>query len=276
MASKSHIQKLHRPINQKKILLNSIWCFFSICYDTVDIMIFPFLNMRRVLLKISGEMLCKASHEMVNASSLELLYSELKESYEKGVQIGIVLGGGNIWRGRETENLGIFRGKSDLVGMLATIMNALVLSSFLETKGIKTMVFSSHSMPSFCEPFSIDRAERAFAEGRICFFSGGTGNPFFTTDSASALKAIEMKCDVYAKATTVDGVYDKDPRKFSDAVKYETVSFSEVLEKQLSVMDVAAFAMCKDYALPIQVFNGDTPGNIAKVLAGGVIGTLVR
>lgn len=232
--------------------------------------------MRRILLKISGEMLTGNDHEIVNPKALQRVYEELKDAYEKGVQIGIVLGGGNIWRGRETENIGIFRGKSDLVGMLATVMNALVLSSFLEAKNIKTMVFSSQTMPSFCESFSIDRAERAFAEGRICFFCGGTGNPFFTTDSASALKAIEMKCDVYAKATTVDGVYDKDPRKHNDAVKYQKISFSEVLDKRLSVMDIAAFAMCQDYALPIQVFNGDTPGNIAKVLLGEIIGTMVE
>lgn len=232
--------------------------------------------MRRVLLKISGEMLSHTDNETVNPSSLQRIYEELKDGYEKKIQIGIVLGGGNIWRGRETQNLGIFRGKSDLIGMLATVINALVLSSYLQTKGMKTMVFSSHSMPSFCESFSIDRAEKAFSEGYICFFCGGTGNPFFTTDSASALKAIEMQCDMYAKATTVDGVYNKDPRKYTDAIKYDTVSFEEVLEKRLSVMDIAAFALCQDNTLPIQVFNGEIPGNIAKVLNGEVIGTMVQ
>lgn len=233
-------------------------------------------GMRRVLLKVSGEMLSGSTENIVRHDALLRLYDELKDAYAKGVQIGIVLGGGNIWRGRETQDLGIFRGKSDLVGMLATVMNALVLSSFLQTKGIKTTVFSSNSMPSFCEAFSIDRAEKAFEDGNICFFCGGTGNPFFTTDSASALKAIEMRCDLYAKATTVDGVYDKDPRKHSDAIKYDRVSFAEVLEKRLSIMDIAAFAMCQDYALPIQVFNGDVPGNISQVLSGKIIGTMVQ
>jgi uridylate kinase len=157
-------------------------------------------------------------------------------------------------------------------------MNALVFSAFLEKKGVKTAVFSSRSMPSFCDEFSFDRAEKAFSEGRVCFFCGGTGNPYFTTDSASALKAIETKCDVYAKATTVDGVYDSDPRKNPDAKKYSEISFDEVISKDLKVMDTSAFALCRENSLPIIVFDGAKKGNIAKVIAGEnieKIGTLV-
>ena len=231
--------------------------------------------MKRILLKISGEML-STSGTSVQTEALENVYSELKTGIESGIEIGIVLGGGNFWRGRDNENLQLFRGKSDQVGMLATIMNALIFSAFLEKQGVKTAVFSSRSMPSFCDEFSFDRAEKAFEEGRICFFCGGTGNPYFTTDSASALKAIETKCDLYAKATTVDGVYDSDPRKNPDAKKYSEISFDEVIQKNLQVMDTAAFALCRENSLPVIVFDGATKGNIAKIIAGKKIGTLVQ
>jgi len=231
--------------------------------------------MKRILLKISGEML-STSGTSVQTEALENVYSELKTGIEAGIEIGIVLGGGNFWRGRDNENLQLFRGKSDQVGMLATIMNALIFSAFLEKQGVKTAVFSSRSMPSFCDEFSFDRAEKAFEEGRICFFCGGTGNPYFTTDSASALKAIETKCDLYAKATTVDGVYDSDPRKNPDAKKYSEISFDEVIQKNLQVMDTAAFALCRENSLPVIVFDGATKGNIAKIIAGEKIGTLVQ
>ncbi len=231
--------------------------------------------MKRILLKISGEMLSTDGFS-VQSAALENVYSELKAGIENGTQMGIVLGGGNFWRGRDNENLELFRGKSDQVGMLATIMNALVFSAFLEKQGVKTAVFSARSMPSFCDEFTFDRAEKAFAEGRVCFFCGGTGNPYFTTDSASALKAIETKCDLYAKATTVDGVYDADPRTNPDAKKYDTVSFDEVISKDLKVMDTSAFSLCRENGLPIVVFDGEKPGNIAKVIAGEKIGTLVQ
>lgn len=241
----------------------------TILYDNII-----FWCMKRILLKISGEMLSVDGFS-VQSEALENVYSELKAGIELGVEIGIVLGGGNFWRGRDNENLELFRGKSDQVGMLATIMNALVFSAFLEKQGVKTAVFSSRSMPSFCDEFSFDRAEKAFAEGRVCFFCGGTGNPYFTTDSASALKAIETKCDLYAKATTIDGVYDSDPRKNPDAKKYDEVSFDEVIQKNLQVMDTAAFALCRENSLPVLVFDGAKKGNIAKIIAGEKIGTRV-
>ena len=230
--------------------------------------------MKRILLKISGEMLSSTGFS-VQTDALENVYAELKAGIESKTEIGIVLGGGNFWRGRDNENLELFRGKSDQVGMLATIMNALVFSAFLEKKGVKTAVFSSRSMPSFCDEFSFDRAEKAFAEGRVCFFCGGTGNPYFTTDSASALKAIETKCDLYAKATTVDGIYDSDPRSNPNAKKYSEISFDEVISQDLKVMDTSAFALCRENSLPIIVFDGTQKGNLAKVIAGEQIGTLV-
>jgi uridylate kinase len=246
--------------------------FFRVWYSKKNY--FLFILMKRILLKISGEMLSTDGFS-VQSKALENVYQELKEGYESGKQIGIVLGGGNFWRGRDNENLQLFRGKSDQVGMLATVMNALVFSAYLEKKGVKTAVFSSRSMPSFCQEFSFNQAEKAFEEGRICFFCGGTGNPYFTTDSASALKAIETKCDMYAKATTVDGVYDSDPRKNPHAKKYIEVSFDEVIQKNLQVMDTAAFALCRENNLPIRVFDGATKGNIAAIISGEKIGTFI-
>ena len=232
------------------------------------------LYMKRILIKISGEALSTNS-EFIDKAAMTQVQEEIEEA-SKNNEIGIVLGGGNFWRGRDNEELGLFRGKSDHIGMLATVMNALAFSAFLEAKGIQTAVFSARSMPSFCEEFSLEKVERAFAEKRICFFCGGSGNPFFTTDSASALRAIEIKANMYAKATTVDGVYSADPRSNPNATRYETVSFKEVIEKHLKVMDTSAFALCKENNLPIQVFDGTKKGNIAKVLKGEIIGTMVN
>ncbi len=229
---------------------------------------------KRILLKISGEML-STNGKFIDKPAMLALKNELEEAY-KISEIGIVLGGGNFWRGRDNEDLGLFRGKSDHIGMLATVMNALSFSAFLETFSIKTAVFSARSMPSFCEEFTLEKVEKAFQEGKICFFCGGTGNPFFTTDSASALRAIEIKATMYAKATTIDGVYDSDPRKNPNAQKYTTVSFQEVIAQQLQVMDTAAFALCNENKLPIQIFDGSQKGNIAKVLRGEIIGTIVQ
>ncbi len=231
------------------------------------------IKKKRILIKISGEML-SSNGKFIDKTAMIALKNEIEEA-SKISEIGIVLGGGNFWRGKDNEDLELFRGKSDHIGMLATVMNALSFSSFLENFNIKTAVFSARSMPSFCEEFNLEKVDTAFQENRICFFCGGTGNPFFTTDSASALRAIEIKADMYAKATTIDGVYDSDPRKNINAKKYETVSFQEVIAKQLQVMDTAAFALCNENNLPVQVFDGSKKGNISKVLQGKTIGTIV-
>lgn len=216
-----------------------------------------------------------STQAFVDLAGMEKLANQIILQKEN-TQLGIVLGGGNFWRGRENESLGLLRAKSDAVGMLATVMNAISFSAFLEKKGVKTAVFSARSMPSFCDEFSVDRVEKAFAEKRICFFCGGTGNPFFTTDSASVLRAVEIGADVYAKATTVDGVYSADPKKDPNAVRYDTISFQEVLSKGLAVMDTSAFALAKENNLPLQVFDGISSGNIARVLQGECIGTMVQ
>lgn len=228
----------------------------------------------RILLKISGEML-SSTGAMIDEQGMEAVTAQIL-SKSNDTELGIVVGGGNFWRGRDNEALGLFRAKSDAVGMLATVMNALALSAFLNKKGVKTAVFSAKSMPSFCEEFSIDRAEQAFKEGKICFFCGGTGNPFFTTDSASVLRAIEIQADMYAKATTVDGIYSDDPRKNPQATRYDQVSFEEVISKGLKIMDTSAFALAQENSLPIQVFDGEAEGNISKVLRGETLGTRVQ
>jgi len=216
-----------------------------------------------------------STQTLIDFEGMENLASEIL-SKKKSIQLGIVLGGGNFWRGRENKSLGLLRAKSDSVGMLATVMNAISFSAFLEKKGVKTAVFSARSLPSFCDEFSLDRAEKAFLEDRICFFCGGTGNPFFTTDSASVLRAVEIGADMYAKATTVDGVYSADPKKDPNAVRYDTISFQEVLSQGLAVMDTSAFALAQENNLSLQVFNGMLSGNIARVLQGDCIGTLVQ
>jgi uridylate kinase len=229
--------------------------------------------MKRILLKISGETL-SSNGKFVEKESIDNLVQEIKEGLGNN-QLGIVLGGGNFWRGRDNENLGVFRARSDHIGMLATVMNALVFSEFLQKNGFSTKVFSARSMPSFCEEFSLEKVEDAFSKNKICLFAGGTGNPFFTTDSASALRAIEIKADLYAKATTVDGVYSDDPSINKSALKYETISFSEVIKNNLKVMDTSAFALCQENNLSIQVFNGKIKGNVTRVLKGDEMGTII-
>jgi len=231
--------------------------------------------MKRILLKISGEML-STSGTSVQTEALENVYSELKTGIESGIEIGIVLGGGNFWRGRDNENLQLFRGKSDQVGMLATIMNALIFSAFLEKQGVKTAVFSSRSMPSFCDEFSFDRAEKAFEEGRICFFCGGTGNPYFTTDTAASVRAIEIQADLLLKATKVDGIYDSDPMKNNDAIRYDSLSYDEAISRELGVMDLTAMVLCRENKMSLGVFNMFDKGALAAIIAGESIGTTVK
>lgn len=229
--------------------------------------------MKRILLKISGETL-SSNGKFVEKESINSLVREIKEGIGEN-QLGIVLGGGNFWRGRDNESLEIFRGKSDHVGMLATVMNALIFAEFLKKNNFGAKVFSARSMPSFCEEFSLEKVEKAFSENKICLFAGGTGSPFFTTDSASALRAIEIKANIYAKATTVDGVYSTDPNIDKNAFKYDKITFSEVIKNNLKVMDTSAFALCQENNLSIQVFNGKIKGNITKVLKGDEIGTII-
>lgn len=231
---------------------------------------------QRILLKLSGEALLGKKDFGIDYSILNQICGEVKEAHDLGIEIIIVIGAGNIWRGTENEESGIDRVPSDYIGMLGTIMNAVALQAGLEKCGIETRVCSALDVPAVAEPYVRRRAERHLEKGRIVICSAGTGNPFFTTDSAAALRSLELDCDVLIKATNIDGVYDDDPRKNPKATKYDEVSFNEVLEKELRVMDATAIAQCRDNAMPIVIFELMKKGNLKKVLLGEKLGTLVK
>jgi uridylate kinase len=202
--------------------------------------------------------------------------AEIKEIHEMGIEIAIVIGGGNIFRGVQAEEGGMDRTHGDYMGMLATMINSMALQSALETCGLQTRLLSAIEMKAIAEPFIRRRAVRHLEKGRIVIFGAGTGNPFFTTDSAASLRAIEINADVILKGTRVDGIYTADPFKDSSAIKYEHITFDEVYQQGLSVMDLTAFTLCKENNLPIIVFDMDTPGNLKDLLKGKKVGTLVH
>ncbi len=207
-------------------------------------------------------------------SDLEFIKKTLIKVMADGTVI--VVGGGNIWRYRDTKGSGIERTASDAMGMLATIMNSVALQAALESFGAQTRVLSAISVPQLAEPYIRRRAIRHLEKGRVVICAGGTGNPFCTTDSAAALRALELNCDVVLKATNVDGIYDKDPNKHSDAVKYDTLTYQEAIEQHLNVMDQAAFSMCQEQKLPIIVFNFNEEANLHKAVKGETVGTIVK
>lgn len=229
---------------------------------------------RRVLLKLSGEALAGEKGTGFDEATLQNICAGIRAAHEQGVQIGIVVGGGNFWRGRTSGRME--RTCADKIGMLATVMNCLAVADALEQQGVRTCVMSAAVMPQVAQPFTRTAALEQLEAGRVVLFGGGTGNPFFSTDTASALRALEISADVMLKATMVDGVYDKDPKKYPDAVRYERLSFSEVLEKRLAVMDGTAATLCRENGLPILVFDLHEPGNIARAAAGEPVGTLVK
>lgn len=232
---------------------------------------------KRIMLKISGESLSKEGKgQGIHQQTLHKIASDIADVSKKGVQVVVVVGGGNIWRYRDTTDSGIERTASDTMGMLATIMNGVALQAALESLGVYCRVASSIQVPQVAEPYIRRRAIRHLEKGRIVICAGGTGNPFFTTDSAAALRALELGCEVVLKATNVDGIFDKDPNKHSDAVLYKELTFQEALEKHLNVMDQAAFSLCQDSKLPIRVFNFNVEGNLMKAAMGDDIGTLVH
>jgi len=200
---------------------------------------------------------------------------EIKELIDMGVEVGVVLGGGNLFRGAKLAKAGMNRVVGDHMGMLATVINSLALQNSIEKLGVPTRVQTAIEMPKVAEPFIKRRAQRHLEKGRVVIFGAGTGNPYFTTDTAAALRAIEMETDVVIKATKVDGIYDKDPVKYPDAKKYETVTYNEVLAKDLKVMDATAISLCRENKLPIIVFNSLDEGNLKKVIMGEHIGTTV-
>jgi len=234
------------------------------------------LKYKRILLKLSGEALAGDKEFGFSDEVLESFAKQIKDVHDEGVQIAIVIGGGNIFRGLSGTEKGVDRVAGDTMGMLATIMNGIALQNSIEAIGIPTRVLTSIQMPQIAEPYIRRRAIRHLEKGRVVIFAGGTGNPYFTTDSGGALRALEIGADLLAKGTKVDGIYDKDPMKFKDAVKYEEVTFEEAISKDLKVMDTAALSLCKENGLPIVVFNALESGNILKMAKGETIGTLVK
>jgi len=229
----------------------------------------------RILLKLSGEVLAGAKGTGIDNETVVKICKSVKKVADFGVQVGIVVGGGNFWRGRTSE--GMDRTRADHIGMLATAMNSLALCDALEQLGADVRVQTAIEMRQIAEPYIRNRATRHLEKGRIVIFGCGTGSPFFSTDTAAALRSVEINADALLKATNVDGVYDKDPNQFDDAVKYDTVSFREVINKDLKVMDSTAFSLCKDNDMPIVVFNlEEDPDNVVKAVMGEAIGTVVK
>ena len=230
---------------------------------------------KKILLKLSGEALMGDQEFGISSDVIASYAKQIKEIVDLGVEVSIVIGGGNIFRGLSGAAQGVDRVTGDHMGMLATVINSLALQNSIEKLGIPTRVQTAIEMPKVAEPFIKRRAQRHLEKGRVVIFGAGTGNPYFTTDTAAALRAIEMETDVVIKATKVDGIYDKDPVKFADAKKYEKVTYNEVLAKDLKVMDATAISLCRENKLPIIVFNSLVEGNLKKVVMGENIGTTV-
>lgn len=230
---------------------------------------------RRILLKLSGEALMGSQGYGIDPVIIRQIAEEVKHLVDGGLKLAMVVGGGNIFRGLAASTQGMDRSTADYMGMLATVMNSLALQDGLEKVGVDTRVQSAIEMREVAEPFIRRRAMRHLEKGRVVIFGAGTGNPYFTTDTAASLRAVEIGAEVLLKATKVDGVYDKDPAKHSDAVKYERLSYMDVLRNELKVMDATAISLCKDTGLPLIVFNLNQPGNIERVIRGDAIGTFV-
>ncbi len=230
---------------------------------------------KRILLKLSGEALMGAQGYGIDHAVLDTITSEVKEICNLGVEVAIVIGGGNIFRGLSGAAKGMERASADYMGMLATVLNALALQNVLENKGVVTRVQSAIEMRELAETYIRRRAVRHLEKGRVVIFAAGTGNPYFTTDTAAALRAMEIGAEVIMKATKVDGVYSADPMKDKTATKFDSLTYLDVLRKDLRVMDATAISLCMDNSLPIIVFNLNVPGNIKKIVLGATVGTLV-
>ncbi len=229
---------------------------------------------RRILLKLSGEVLAGPDGKGIDFNTVNSICKAVKACSDLGVQIGLVVGGGNFWRGRSSGEMD--RTRADHMGMLATTMNALALADALEQMGVDVRVQTAIPMPQVAEPYIRNRAVRHLEKGRVVIFGCGTGNPFFSTDTAAALRAAEINAEIIFKATNVDGVYDKDPNKFPDAVKYDTLTHTEILQKGLAVMDATAASLCRDNGISILVFNLADPENIVRAVKGENVGTVVK
>ncbi|MFN8266953.1 MAG: UMP kinase [Chitinophagales bacterium] len=230
---------------------------------------------KRVLLKLSGEALMGDQQFGIKADTLSVFAEEIVEVIKAGYQVGIVVGGGNIFRGLQAENIGIERAQGDYMGMLATMINGMALQGAIESKGVYTRLLSALNVSQVCEPYIRRRAVRHLEKGRCIIMAAGTGNPYFTTDTAAALRANELEVDLILKGTSVDGVYTADPKKDPTATKFDEISFDDVLHKKLRIMDQTAFTLCRENHMPIIVFNIKERGNILRILKGEKIGTLV-
>ncbi|TLY32816.1 MAG: UMP kinase [Ignavibacteria bacterium] len=233
------------------------------------------MKFKRILLKVSGEALMGGKEFGIDAKVLQRYAEEIQELQQEGVEVGIVIGGGNIYRGVENSSDGVDKVTGDQMGMLATIINGLALQSALERRGAFTRLLSSIAMEEIAEPFIRRRAIRHLEKGRVVIFGAGTGNPYFTTDTAAALRAVELNADVILKGTRVDGVYDSDPEKNPGAFKFQEISYLDVLKKDLKVMDLTAITLCKENMMPIIVFNMNVPGSLKRIVHGERVGTIV-
>lgn len=234
------------------------------------------MKYKRILLKLSGEALMGKKQYGIDTEQVNQYAKDIKQVVDQGVEVAIVIGGGNIHRGMEAEKSGMDRVQADYMGMLATIINSMALQDALEKCGLKTRLLSAIKMEQVCEPFIRRRAVRHLEKGRVVIFGAGTGNPYFTTDTAASLRAIEIEADVVLKGTKVDGIYTADPKKDATATKFSTLTFLEAYEKGLNVMDMTAFTLCQENKLPIIVFDMNIPGNFNRVANGEKIGTLVH
>ncbi|HOG72381.1 MAG TPA: UMP kinase [Tenuifilaceae bacterium] len=234
------------------------------------------IKYKRILLKLSGEALMGADAYGISTDVLNSYARQIKEVTDLGVEVGIVIGGGNIFRGLKGCSMGFDRVKGDQMGMLATVINSLALQSAIEGIGGKARVLTATKMEPVGELYSKDKAIQVLSEGNACIIAGGTGNPFFTTDTASALRAVEINANILLKGTRVDGVYSADPEKDPSAHRFESITFTEAYDKKLKIMDLTAFTLCSENNLPILVFDMNTPGNLKKAVFGDKVGTLVK
>ena len=233
--------------------------------------------MSRVLLKLSGESFADSESNFgIQPDTIERIASEITEASQKGIQIGVVVGGGNFFRGVQESAKNMAQANADYMGMLATVINAVALKDALDKNGIQTRVQSAITMTAVAEPYIRLRAIRHLEKGRVVIFAAGTGNPYFTTDTAASLRAAEIDADLMLKSTRVEGVFDEDPEKNNDAKKYDEISYKEVVSSKLKVMDLTAITLCEENEMPIHVFDGTTPGNIYKALTGESMGTLIK
>ncbi|HOZ50263.1 MAG TPA: UMP kinase [Chitinophagaceae bacterium] len=231
---------------------------------------------KRILLKLSGESLMGDKAFGLNPQILEQYAHDIKAIIESGVQVALVIGGGNIYRGMNENETGIERAQGDYMGMLATVINGIAMQSMLEKVGVQTRLQSAIKMDQVAEPFIRRKAIRHLEKGRVVIFGAGTGNPYFTTDTAGSLRAVEISADAILKGTRVDGIYDSDPEKNKEAIKFEQISFNDAISKNLKVMDMTAFTLCQENKMPIVVFDMNTPGNLSKIVLGENIGTVVN